>query len=157
MNSSLNRWNAPTFEAVACDGVGVFPTLKSLAGLVLDSLNRQHSGTTGLVKPKPVAAQNERVPVAVGAGGTPAAVQSRGGGAGAPPRNQIVQLRTPAGQTGASSSQPQISVRAGPDRHSEPRVRKRHRGGRNRLVVTVCLLGILGAAATWFLWDWLSL
>ncbi len=56
LNASLNKWNCPTFEAVARDGVGVFPTLKHLAGMVLESLNRQHSTrTVPLHRPEPVA------------------------------------------------------------------------------------------------------
>lgn len=43
LDESLNRWGSPTFEAVARDGAGVFPTLKHLAGMVLESLNRQHA------------------------------------------------------------------------------------------------------------------
>ena len=68
MDAELNKWNCPTYEAVARDGVGVFPTLKHLAGMVLESLNRQHSGGS--------VAQRRPAAVAVGAGA--------GGGGGAP-------------------------------------------------------------------------
>jgi signal recognition particle receptor subunit beta len=37
----LNKWGAPTFEAVAVTGEGVFPTLKKLAQLVLARLAAQ--------------------------------------------------------------------------------------------------------------------
>jgi signal recognition particle receptor subunit beta len=40
MSAQLNRFGAPTFEAVAPTGQGVFPTLKVLAGLVLQSINK---------------------------------------------------------------------------------------------------------------------
>jgi signal recognition particle receptor subunit beta len=40
MNAKLNPVGAPTFEAVAATGEGVFPTLKALASLVLESINR---------------------------------------------------------------------------------------------------------------------
>lgn len=43
LEQNLNAWNAPHFEAVARDGQGVFPTLKRLAGLVLETLNEQHA------------------------------------------------------------------------------------------------------------------
>src|SRR5262245_51915867 len=36
----LNPMGAPSFEAVAATGEGVFPTLKALASLVLESINR---------------------------------------------------------------------------------------------------------------------
>ncbi len=67
MDAELNRWNCLTFEAVARDGNGVFPTLKALAGQVLESLNRQHSGGS--------VAQRRPAAVAVGAG-----VAAGGGG-----------------------------------------------------------------------------
>ena len=43
MEEALNRWEAPHFEAVARDGHGVFPTLKRLAGMVLETLNENHA------------------------------------------------------------------------------------------------------------------
>jgi signal recognition particle receptor subunit beta len=45
LSSQMNRFGAPTFEAVARTGEGVFPTLKALAALVLESLNRRDSGS----------------------------------------------------------------------------------------------------------------
>ena len=47
----MNRFGAPTFEAVARTGEGVFPTLKALAALVLESLNRRDSGSGGARRP----------------------------------------------------------------------------------------------------------
>lgn len=43
LEGALNSWGAPHFEAIARDGQGVFPTLKRLAGMVLESLNDQHA------------------------------------------------------------------------------------------------------------------
>jgi signal recognition particle receptor subunit beta len=40
MSSKLNPYGVPTFEAVAPTGQGVFPTLKVLAGMVLESINK---------------------------------------------------------------------------------------------------------------------
>jgi len=40
LNRRLNPLGAPVFEAVASTGEGVFPTLKALASLVLESINR---------------------------------------------------------------------------------------------------------------------
>jgi len=44
LNEKLNPMGAPTFEAVAATGEGVFPTLKALASLVLESINRDKKG-----------------------------------------------------------------------------------------------------------------
>jgi hypothetical protein len=40
LDASMNTFGVPTFEAVACTGEGVFPTLKTLAGIVLESINK---------------------------------------------------------------------------------------------------------------------
>src|SRR5262249_17626101 len=40
MDQQLNKFGVPTFEAVAYTGEGVFPTLKTLAGMVLESIDR---------------------------------------------------------------------------------------------------------------------
>ena len=40
LDAAMNRLGVPTFEAVAYTGEGVFPTLKTLAGMVLESIDR---------------------------------------------------------------------------------------------------------------------
>jgi len=40
LDKALNKFGVPTFEAVAATGEGVFPTLKVLAGMVLESIDR---------------------------------------------------------------------------------------------------------------------
>jgi len=44
MDKQLNKFGVPTFEAVAYTGEGVFPTLKTLAGMVLESIDRMDRG-----------------------------------------------------------------------------------------------------------------
>ena len=44
LDAKLNPHGCPTFEAVAATGEGVFPTLKALASLVLESINRDKTG-----------------------------------------------------------------------------------------------------------------
>ena len=44
MDRQLNKFGVPTFEAVAYRGEGVFPTLKTLAGMVLESIDRMDRG-----------------------------------------------------------------------------------------------------------------
>jgi signal recognition particle receptor subunit beta len=46
LNEKMNHWGCPYFEAVAITGEGVFPTLKCLSGMVLETLNRDHRETT---------------------------------------------------------------------------------------------------------------
>ena len=78
LNEKINRFNAPGFEAVAVTGEGVFPTLKRVSSMVLESLNRQQ-GSTVVKVPKKRQAQKAKQPVAVGAG----AGKGRSGGGGA--------------------------------------------------------------------------
>ncbi|MCW8139432.1 MAG: GTPase domain-containing protein, partial [Planctomycetota bacterium] len=42
LDAKMNKYGAPTFEAVAVTGDGVFPTLKKLAQIVLEKLNREY-------------------------------------------------------------------------------------------------------------------
>jgi hypothetical protein len=44
MNESLNRMNAPFYEAVAKDGIGVEETLQAISGLVLKSVIDRYGG-----------------------------------------------------------------------------------------------------------------
>jgi hypothetical protein len=46
LNEQLNRWGAPTYEAIALNGDGVFPTLKALSSLVITKLNETQQRTT---------------------------------------------------------------------------------------------------------------
>lgn len=70
LNEKLNPWNCPHFEAVAITGEGVFPTLKCLSGLVLETLNRDERET---------AAPAARSAPAVAAAAPASVSQSRGG------------------------------------------------------------------------------
>src|SRR5512142_1631941 len=70
LQEKLNKYKAPYFEAVAVSGEGVFPTLKKLSSMVLESLNRQGSGA---VRKRP---REQAEPVAVGASAGRARVQA---------------------------------------------------------------------------------
>jgi len=67
INEKLNKYDSPFFEAVAVTGEGVFPTLKKLSQMVLESLNRQQSSSFVKVPKK------KREKVAVGAGASTSA------------------------------------------------------------------------------------
>jgi len=77
MDEKLNPAGVPTYEAVAVTGEGVFPTLKKLSSMVLESLNRQQGSTVVKVPKKkkaqrasaPKQAQKKPVPVAAQGGG----------------------------------------------------------------------------------------
>jgi signal recognition particle receptor subunit beta len=65
LEEKLNPLKVPTFEAVAITGEGVFPTLKALSALVLESLNR------GTPDKTPGAQDAEAAPVLAGARAAP--------------------------------------------------------------------------------------
>ncbi len=64
MDATLNKFGVPTFEAVAAEGRGVFPTLKTLAGMVLESIERMDSRKRPAVQAKPAAARSGSTAVA---------------------------------------------------------------------------------------------
>lgn len=57
LNERMNHWGCPYFEAVAITGEGVFPTLKCLSGMVLETLNRDHRETAAASTPAARPAQ----------------------------------------------------------------------------------------------------
>ena len=77
LQAKINRLQVPHFEAVAVAGEGVFPTLKKLSQMVLESLNRQQTSmsTRGArrVEAAPTVQSKIKVPapVAVAAGTAP--------------------------------------------------------------------------------------
>jgi signal recognition particle receptor subunit beta len=68
----VNPAGAPSFEAVAATGEGVFPTLKALASLVLESINRDKKDS-GVRVPAAAGATTSVRPAAAAAAGRPAA------------------------------------------------------------------------------------
>lgn len=53
LEREINFLHSPTFEAVASNGEGVFPTLKKCAALVLDAVNKQEQELSGKTAPMP--------------------------------------------------------------------------------------------------------
>jgi hypothetical protein len=103
LEQKLNKLKVPYFEAVAVTGEGVFPTLKKLSQMVLESLNRQQSSTSVKVPKKQAEAKeavgassrpkvkSAAVPVGVAAGNSPNSLDSpasgrRSGAIASPPR-----------------------------------------------------------------------
>jgi len=66
MDKRLNKFGVPTFEAVAYTGEGVFPTLKTLAAMVLESIEKIDGRNPRKASPKsakaPVAAAQAPAP-----------------------------------------------------------------------------------------------
>ncbi|MFO1050816.1 MAG: GTPase domain-containing protein [Planctomycetota bacterium] len=77
MDKLMNRFGVPTFEAVAVTGEGVFPTLKVLAGMVLESIDRMDSrrapARQPAARPAPAAAPAAAAPAPAATAPAPAA------------------------------------------------------------------------------------
>ena len=165
MNQQINRWNAPHFEAVARDGVGVFPTLKHLAGMVLESLNRQQ--TTPSIP--------SRVPASVAPGATPEVAPSAPAAAAAvavatPPRSQPAPLPVaPAASVQPHVARPAMQPHVALPNAAPPQAvpapayttahsHKKRSSGKGKIVVGVVFLVVAGLAAyLYFSGLWKSL
>ena len=79
LEAELNPHNFPTTEATATSGEGVFPTLKSLAGMVLESVNKGSLATARARSGRRPARQTVAAPVAATAS-TAGSSASGGGG-----------------------------------------------------------------------------
>lgn len=102
METKLNMFNAPYIEASALTGEGVFPTLKKLAGMVLEKLNRQQASTT--VR-RPI--KSKKPAMATAGGGAPAAASASAAGpsaqsqqGSAAPTGPAPAAQTPPAQDG---------------------------------------------------------
>jgi signal recognition particle receptor subunit beta len=93
----LNKFGVPTFEAVAYTGEGVFPTLKTLAAMVLESIEK----IDGRSPRQPAPAREKAAPVAAAA----APPQQRRAAARPPagPRQGAPRKRRPAGPAAAAA------------------------------------------------------
>lgn len=112
MDKRLNKFGVPTFEAVACTGEGVFPTLKTLAAMVLESIEKiDGRNPRKAAAPKPAAPAAPRAaaprPAAAPAAavGKPAPAAARA----AAPRRQAAAPATPAAPAPAPAAARQVA------------------------------------------------
>jgi len=110
LEAELNPHNFPTTEATATSGEGVFPTLKSLAGMVLESVNKGSLATARARSGRRPARQTVAAPVAAAAS---AAGSSASGGSGSRsgsgvhlPPSSPSHAQPPSTGGGDSDSQP---------------------------------------------------
>lgn len=107
MEEKINIYKVPTFPAVAVTGKGVFPALKKLTSMVLESLNKQH-GPGGL----PTAAgrrkprSSGRVPTPPPAAPTAGPTSASPPAPQAPPRPMMPSPPAPAMAPGGGQQQP---------------------------------------------------
>lgn len=156
MQQGLNQWNAPYFEAVARDGTGVFPTLKKLAALVLESLNAQHApggGTSRSAAPSGGSGGGAAAQAQPQSSGSATAVAEPPPARSAQPApmpmaaqapSPVIAKKQPTAQPMAQAS-PMAQPAAMSQSSSSPATDSK-KGGRG-LVLTVGFLLVLGGAA----------
>lgn len=161
----LNKFGVPTFEAVATTGEGIFPTLKTLASMVLESVDRMDSRSKPAPKQAPAMAGAAAAPAPRAGGKRPAGQrQQQGGGSApaagrpqaapqaAPPAGRRRRAAAPAGQApaqGQGQQQSQPTGRPGrrPMRAPAPAVAAAAKGGKGSGVGLAIAVMLMLAAA----------
>ena len=129
MDAQLNKFGVPTFEAVANTGEGVFPTLKVLAGMVLESIDRMDSrGRGGAQRPAAAAAAPAAAAPEAATAAAPAAAPAAPAAAAAPQQRPVTgRPAAPAGEGRTPGARRTNRAAAGSARGAAAR-----RGGRGR-------------------------
>lgn len=109
LQKAVNVHGFPHFEAVAPSGQGVFPTLKALAAMVLEAVNRSGIGATRAPRPAPAVAAPAPATAAAAA---PAPVAAAPGSSSAAPRS--TPSTAPAAAPRVAASAPAAAVAAAP-------------------------------------------
>jgi hypothetical protein len=139
----MNKFGVPTFEAVAYTGEGVFPTLKTLAAMVLESIEKIDGRNPRKAAPTPTPA-TEAAPVAAHASASPRAVAAKPAGAvGRAPRR--TRGARPAAATAAGAKGAPRRRRAGaPPAGGARRGARPANAGRRAVAVTASKKGGIG-------------
>jgi signal recognition particle receptor subunit beta len=118
LDKRLNKFGVPTFEAVAYTGEGVFPTLKTLAAMVLESIEKVDGRNPRKTAARPGAGKPAAAPGgAAPAGKQPAARQAGAPAAAAPAAKGAPAAKAaPAAKTapGAARKAPAAAAAAAP-------------------------------------------
>ena len=101
IDSRLNKFGVPTFEAIAYTGEGVFPTLKTLAAMVLESIEKMDGKAPRRAAPEPSSAAPKSAPAPQQFAASPAAPVAT-----APVAARAPRPRGPARRAGAPRSAP---------------------------------------------------
>jgi hypothetical protein len=154
MDKRLNKFGVPTFEAVAYTGEGVFPTLKTLAAMVLESIEKIDGRNPRKAAPRMQPAGKSAAP---GGGATATATAPRTaaqagpnapGKAPAPARKPVAAAaaagapRTPAKPAAAA----QRAQKPAPAAAAAPAAKTAGKRGGVGLVVGLAVLMLVAAA-----------
>jgi hypothetical protein len=155
MDRAMNKFGVPTFEAVAITGEGVFPTLKVLAGMVLESIekmdnrrpgNKQAAAAASALRESGDAPAARKTAPAAGAKGAPAtpARQARPAAAAPSPAPHAAPSRAAAQRKPAPGGRP---TRASAPRVPAPPPAAAVKGSGRLALTTVALVLVAAAVA----------
>ncbi len=148
LEQELNPGNFAHVEAVARSGEGVFPTLKKLAGMVLQSLNQQHSSVKSKSTTETVTSNTATETVAhgaIGAAGTATAVATNTTATASP--QTAMARKTRATGVRRVSTAASMTASARPRIVTSPRRQRSRRGKAVGLAIGTGV--ILTAVAAW--------
>ena len=148
LEQELNPGNFPHVEAVARSGEGVFPTLKKLAGMVLQSLNQQHSSVKSKSTTETVTSNTATETVAAGStatAGTATAVATNTTATASP--QMATARKTRATGVRRVSTAASMTASARPRIVTSPRRQRSRRGKAVGLAIGTGV--ILTAVAAW--------
>lgn len=120
LDKRMNKFGVPTFEAVAYTGEGVFPTLKTLAAMVLESIERvdgrnpRKPAQKAAAAPRPGAAATATAPAATAKGAAPAPRAAGKPGAAAPRKAAAAAAAPAAAPVAAATGRPPARAAAAP-------------------------------------------
>ncbi|MEO6596927.1 MAG: GTPase domain-containing protein [Planctomycetota bacterium] len=145
MDKRLNKFGVPTFEAVAYTGEGVFPTLKTLAAMVLESIEKIDGRNPRKSAPRPSGAKPAHAaPVAAPA--APRAPAARPAPVAAPAPAPAARTAAPA----AARSAPRTPSRRAAAQRQAPAPAAKKRGGMGIVVGLTVLLLVAAAGVAYF-------
>ena len=154
LEQELNPGDFPHVEAVARSGEGVFPTLKKLAGMVLQSLNQQHSSVKSKSTTETVTSNTATETVASGST-TPTGSTATAGTATAVATNTTANTspQTATARKTRATGVRRVSTAASMTASARPRIvtsPRRQRSRRGKAVGLAIGVGvILTAVAAW--------
>lgn len=153
MDKRLNKFGVPTFEAVAYTGEGVFPTLKTLAAMVLESIEKIDGRNPRKAAPKPPAgAGGGRVAAAPAAAAVAKAPAAKSVAAAKPVAQRPAAAARPA--AGAPAKAPVAAAaparRAAPQRAAASQPAPSKRGNMGLVVGLTVLLLVAAAGVAYF-------
>ena len=168
LNTKLNRWGVPTYEAVAVKGEGVMQTLKGLSKMIIERLNDDYgkqpattqaasAATAPSAKaappapapaPKPAPAAKAPAPSPPGPRSVPMAPAARPAPAPAPGRTSTPAAR----QHSTPTSKPSPATSKSPGTSKPAPAAKGGGGGGGKWVAIALVILLGGAAAAYFLY-----